>query len=66
MSAVVNKLCGRCHQTDLTDFSKCKNCGAKYDAKPFKKEQASFGGEAMIGLIIVGVVVMLYFYLKGH
>jgi hypothetical protein len=31
------KVCPKCKQTDVTRFSKCKNCGTRYDAIPQEK-----------------------------
>jgi len=43
MSAIQNKRCPKCNLVDLTDFSKCRNCGARYVHAVVKTTQPGLG-----------------------
>ena len=51
------KQCVRCKQKDDTDFSTCRHCGTRYDAKPVatgsKKRFRLLGPELVLAFITV-------------
>lgn len=59
MSAVMSKRCDRCKLVDVTDFSKCKGCGAKYEAKTVKP--AGSGIEMGIWPVVGVLLIALWF-----
>ena len=59
MSAVMNKRCPKCNLTDMTDFSKCRNCGAKYERKT-EASTAPGSPPSFFWVIAGGLLVALF------
>jgi thioredoxin 1 len=49
----VTKICPRCKQKDFTNFSKCRNCGTRYDAHI--EEPRGGGLDQRVILVVLGL-----------
>ena len=54
---VMSKRCDRCKIVDETEFSKCKRCGAKYEAASIKPVGKKFelGMWPVLGIVLLGL-----------
>jgi hypothetical protein len=59
-SLVRSKKCNRCNQLDITDFSKCRNCGVAYSEAAFK--QAKLGPQIGFWPLIVSLFIVLWMF----
>ncbi len=64
MTGVINKRCPKCNLVDLTDFSKCKGCGAKYEKYVDKSVEP--GAPPMFMWLLLGGVIFSLFAFQGQ
>jgi hypothetical protein len=65
--APVRKTCPKCRQVDVTTFSTCRNCGAKYDFKAPDMTEKGFNFLPVVILAGIAIIaVSAYQYLQVH